>query len=99
MALERLATITGTISAYAGGSVTARFQKQGGGKPTVGRAVANIGVGGVFSFASWDNLSATYAPSLTIITINLRQTSCTVVLPITGTYDVSTAFSGAPTPD
>lgn len=93
-------TVTGTVAAYAGGSIIATFVAQGGGSPTVTTVSANIASNGTFSLLAWDNTNALYAPSQTNFQIQVGESTffnaSTVVAG--ASEDISTIFAGAPAP-
>jgi hypothetical protein len=97
-------TLTGTISSYANGTITATFLQQGGGKPSGGTVVSTpIGAGGVFSLPAWDNTYTSYKPSTTQARIcgptPYASTCYAVILTASGSsMDISSYFSAAPTP-
>ena len=92
-------TVTGTISAYAGGSIVATFQPQGGGKPAVPTVSSTIAGDGTFSLLAWDNTNAIYAPSQTTFLIAVGPTSYSASTTVAGaSEDISSIFGAAPTP-
>lgn len=93
-------TVTGTIAAYAGGSITATFVSQGGGSPAVTTVSGNIASNGTFSLLAWDNTNALYAPSQTNFQIQVGEsTFYNAITTVAGTSEnISSIFSGAPTP-
>lgn len=92
-------TISGTVSAYAGGSIQAIFQPQGGGAPLYPRNSTPIAADGTFSLVGWNNANALYAPSETVFIIQCKSTQYSASVSISGTsQDISSAFTDAPTP-
>lgn len=93
-------TVTGTIAAYAGGSITATFVSQGGGSPAVTTVSGNIASNGTFSLLAWDNTNALYAPSQTNFQIQVGEsTFYNAKTTVAGSsQNISSIFSGAPTP-
>lgn len=103
LSFAQQATVTATITAYAGGSARALFLPQGGGSPTVTQASGNINASGVFSLSTWNNTYAGYAPSVTKFTIcapfpNASTCYSAIVSITSSSQDISSSFSGAPTP-
>lgn len=111
MAQSGYTPVTATIPSYAGGSVLATFQNQGGGgavpPPTVNgnpiptQVPGTISSAGVFNITVADNLVVSQQPSCWVFTIRLGSTSFqSTCIPITGSspQDISSAFSGAPAP-
>jgi hypothetical protein len=101
--MSQIATVTGTVAAYAGGSIRAFFVPQGGGSPPVLQASGNINASGVFSITAWNNADATLAPSSTHFIIaapspNGSTTYAADVLIASTSQDISTPLSGAPAP-
>lgn len=94
-------TVTGTIPAYAGGSITAVFQPQGGGKPAVIQNSATIAADGTFTILAWDNTNALYKPSTTVLLIQVgEKTNYSATVMISGTsQSITTAFAAAPSPN
>lgn len=94
-------TVSGTISAYAGGSIQAIFQPQGGGQPAVLQNSAPIAANGTFSLLAWDNTNALYAPSATVFLIQVgEKTNYSATVVVTGTSEsITTAFASAPVPN
>ena len=89
--------VTATIAAYAGGSVTANFTKQGGGAPSIGQNSATIDQNGTFVLSAWDNTNPLYAPSITTFIIQVGHISYSAAVQIAGTaVDISAAFSHSP---
>ena len=101
-ALAQQATVTATISNYAGGAVTATFVPQGTGGPTVTVVNGPINLNGAFSLLVWNNTFFSYAPSVTQFQICAAapntSTCYTATVTITGNQDITSAFNGAPTP-
>lgn len=101
--MSQIAIVTGTVAAYAGGSIRAFFVPQGGGSPPVLQASANLNASGVFSLTAWNNADSTLAPSTTKFVIAppppvaAAAFSATVFI-ASSSQDISSAFSGAPTP-
>jgi len=94
-------TVTATIAAYAGGSVMAIFNPQGGGAPTLTQATAPIDADGVFSIVAWDNTNAIYNPSTTTFIIrpaDQSQVFAAIVAIAGDSEDISAAFDSAPAP-
>lgn len=102
VAMAQQATVTATITPYAGGSVVARFQAQGGGSPSITQTSGPINSSGQFSLTAWNNAYAGYGPSVTSFTICVGAspaTCYTTSVSISGSsQDISAAFSGAPSP-
>ena len=103
-AFGQRATVTGTVNSnWAGGSIVATFQPQGGGRPSPLTTSANLNASGAFTLNSaWNNTSTQYRPSTTQFTISVCNnpvTTFTVHVTITSaSQDISSSFSGAPTP-
>jgi hypothetical protein len=104
-AFAQSSTVTATITtAWAGGSVVATFQSQGGGLPPAqNRQVSGtIDNTGSFSLRAWNNAYAGYAPSLTVfqICVGSAPATCysTTVAITSSSQDISSSFSGAPSP-
>jgi len=93
-------TVSATIPAYAGGSVVASFEPQGGGEPAILSTSSTIDAAGHFSLLAWDNSNALYAPSTTVFLISVgMNTYYATKVSIAGTsQDISSAFSAAPVP-
>jgi hypothetical protein len=93
--------VSGTIPAYAGGTIQATFLPQGGGSPTVRQNATSISSSGTFSFQCWDNTNALYFPSLTNFQIQVGEhTYYGTSIQVAGsTEDISTAFASAPVPN
>lgn len=99
MSIPGQSTVIATIPAYAGGSVTAFFQPQGGGQPALLQNSATIDNTGHFSLLAWDNTNALYAPSATVFCISVGQTKYSATVQVAGTSeDISTAFANATEP-
>jgi hypothetical protein len=96
------ATVTGTVAAYAGGSILARFISQGAinSNSLIGLEVsATLDASGSFSITAWNNSYVNLSPSTTQFTIALGGTSYTVLVLITSqSQDISTELSAAPLP-
>lgn len=92
--------VTATIATYAGGSVTATFNEQGGGSPAITQTSGPIDANGNFSLTAWDNSNAIYKPSTTtFIIVAIDGTTFSTTLSVTGTsVSISSAFANAPAP-
>lgn len=92
-------TISGSAPAYAGGSIRAIFNPQGGGKPAIVQASATIAADGSFSLMAWDNSDALYAPSTTTFLIEIGSTSYSATILIAGaSASITSLLAGAPAP-
>jgi hypothetical protein len=92
-------TITGSAPAYAGGSIRAMFQAQGGGRPAVASNGSTIAADGSFSLLAWDNSNAIYAPSQTTFIIEIGKTSYSATTRIAGTTaSITSLLAAAPAP-
>lgn len=60
--------ITGTLKAFAGGSLTIRFISHGGGKSDVRTNGTTLDADGKFALDGWDNTSERFRPSETRFT-------------------------------
>ena len=99
MAIAGQSTVSATIPSYAGGSVTAFFQEQGGGSPAILQNSAKIDSTGHFSLLAWDNSHALYAPSVTSFVIGVGSTQFLATVSVVGaSQDISTAFASATQP-
>ena len=92
--------ISGSAPAYAGGSIRAYFNPQGGGKPAVLQAAGKIAADGSFALEAWDNSNALYAPSTTTFIIQIEKTSYSVTTEIAGSSaSITTLLAAAPAPN
>jgi hypothetical protein len=99
MSIPGQSIVSATIPSYAGGSVVATFQPQGGGKPVILQNAAMIDSIGHFSLSAWDNTNALYKPSATVFCISVGATAYAVIVSIAGTIqDISSAFVNATQP-
>lgn len=99
------AKIIGSIPAYAGGAILAKFVRQGGGSPMTRTEGATIGQDGTFSLDAWDNGHAKYAPSMTTFLIQAApgknttwSATVSVVPPNDKPVDLTNVFVNAPKP-
>ena len=94
-------TVTGTVASYAGGSITAIFQAQGGGSPPANNVQVSTTLdgSGVFSLTAWENTYSAYNPSVTTFLLQLGSTQFSVTTAINSTsQDISALFADAPAP-
>lgn len=97
--MSQSAVVTGTVAAYAGGSIVALFIPEAGLTPKVTQASANLDASGNFSINAWNNADSTLAPSMTQFTIALGRTKYTVEVNISSSsQSITSALSGAPAP-